>query len=86
MITVEKDSEFTLTIVDVIKKLDKMEQYVVRIWTQNSELSFNYDESWNLHFISESICASRDKKSVYIAMDSIVSIVIIEDGKLEDLI
>jgi hypothetical protein len=83
MISVDENGEFTFTIADLIKYLSGLEKFVLRIWTNSSELSFNVDESFDIHFISESIKLSKGKRVTYVALDSVVALNVIKDGDLE---
>ena len=83
MISVDENGEFTFTIADLIKYLSGLEKFVLRIWTNSSELSFNVDESFDIHFISESIKLSKGKRVTYVALDSVVALNVIENGDLE---
>lgn len=73
MISVDDDGEFTFTIFDLIKELSKLDMYELDIWTTGTELPFNFDESWDIHFISESIRFRRDNRIKYISLDTIVA-------------
>ena len=86
MITVDNDGEFTYTIVDLIHQIKDLDKFVLRIWTNNSELSFNLDESYDIHFIQETIRYSKNNRTVYVALDNIVSIVLIKDANLKDVV
>ena len=83
MISVDENGEFTFTIADLIKYLSGLDKFVLRIWTNSSELSFNVDESFDIHFISESIKLSKGKRVTYVALDSVVALNVIKDGDLE---
>ena len=86
MITVDDNGEFTYTILDLILQLKDLDKFVLRIWTNNSELSFNLDESYDIHFIQETIRYTKDNRTVYVALDNIVSIVLIKDANLKDVL
>ena len=86
MISIDEDGEFTYTILDLIKQLVDLDEFVLRIWTNNSELSFNIDNNYDIHFIQETIRYSKDNKVTYIALDSIVSIILLKDTTLEDVL
>lgn len=86
MITYDEKGEFTFTVLDLIKQLVHLDEFVLRIWTNNSELSFNIDDSYDIHFIQETIRYSKDNKVTYIALDSIVSIILLKDTTLEDVL
>jgi hypothetical protein len=83
MISVDENGEFTFTIADLIKYLSGLDKFVLRIWTNSSELSFNVDKSFDIHFISESIKLSKGKRVTYVALDSVVALNVIKDGDLE---
>lgn len=86
MISIDEDGEFTYTILDLIKQLVDLDKFVLRIWTNNSELSFNIDNNYDIHFIQETIRYSKDNKVTYISLDSIVSIILLKDTTLEDVL
>ena len=86
MISIDEDGEFTYTILDLIKQLVDLDEFVLRIWTNNSELSFNIDNNYDVHFIQETIRYSKDNKVTYISLDSIVSIILLKDTTLEDVL
>ena len=86
MITYDEKGEFTFTVLDLIKQLVHLDEFVLRIWTNNSELSFNIDDSYDIHFIQETIRYSKDNKVTYISLDSIVSIILLKDTTLEDVL
>ena len=86
MISIDEDGEFTYTILDLIKQLVDLDEFVLRIWTNNSELSFNIDNNYDIHFIQETIRYSKDNKVTYISLDSIVSIILLKDTTLEDVL
>ena len=78
-ITIDNDGEFTYTIFDLIKQMNAVDKFVIKIWTANSELAFTYDESCDFHFLQESIRVSYSNdivgdKVTYITLDSIVSV------------
>ena len=79
MISVDENGEFTFTIADLIKYLSGLEKFVLKIWTNNSELAFKCDESYDIHFLTESIRLSKGKKTTYIALDNVVALNVIED-------
>ena len=82
MITIDDDGDFTYTIFDLIKQLSNLDEFVVKIWTHNSELAFIYDESYDFHFIQESIRVSKGNKVTYITLDTIVSVGIYKDTNI----
>ena len=86
MITYDEKGEFTFTVLDLIKQLVHLDKFVLRIWTNNSELSFNIDNNYDVHFIQETIRYSKDNKVTYISLDSIVSIILLKDTTLEDVL
>ena len=86
MIDIMDKSEFTLTITDLIYELSELDKFVLRIWTNNSELSYDIDESSDITFISESIKFCKDNRVNYVAMDSIVSVILLKNTSKEDLI
>lgn len=81
MITIDNDGEFTYTIMDLIVKLSELDKFALKIWTNLSELAYEFDERWSVHFMQESIRFSMNGKHIYVAMDSIVSI-ILSEGEL----
>lgn len=85
MITVDNDSEFSLTIKSVAEELSRLDKFVIKIWVTGSELSFKFNESWDIHFISESIRFSLGDKIKYVAMDSIMAIDIYVNANWDDI-
>lgn len=85
MITIDKDGEFTYTIFDIIKQLTEVDNFVIKIWTSNSELAFLYDESSDFHFLQESIRVTYEDKVTYITLDSIVSIILYKNKTKEQV-
>lgn len=85
MITIDKDGEFTYTIFDVIKQMNEVDKFVIKIWTSNSELAFLYDESSDFHFLQESIRVTYEDKVTYITLDSIVSIILYKNKTKEQV-
>ena len=74
MISIQENGEFTHTIADVIEKLSAMDEFVVKVWV-SSELPFKFDESSDIHFLSESIrVTNRQGRVSYIALDSVLAI------------
>ena len=86
MITISDDGDFTYTIFDVILQLNELDKFVLKIWTNNSELAFTYDESYDFHFLQESIRVSKDNRVIYITLDTIVSIILFKNANIEDMI
>ena len=82
MITIDDDGEFTYTIFDLILQMKDLESFVIKIWTSNSELAFIYDESYDFHFMQESIRVSKKNKMTYITLDTIVSVVLYKDANI----
>ena len=85
MITIDDNSEFSYTIFDVIKTLNKLDKFVIKIWSTSSELAFVYDQSNDFHFLQEAIRVSADDRVNYIALDNIISIVIFEGKTLDEV-
>ena len=78
MISLEDDSEFTLSIADMIKTLNKLNAYEVKIWIIGSELPICFNEKDDVVFIQESIKIIGEEIQ-YIFYDNIVHIKIVYD-------
>lgn len=63
MITLDEDSEFTLLFKDFIETLVGTEKFLLKIWVSGSEIPYQYDETFNYHFIQEGF---RVMNGVYI--------------------
>lgn len=85
MISIDNDGEFTYTIFDLIKQMNDLDNFVIKIWTANSELAFKYDESSDFHFMQESIRVTTGDKVTYITLDSIVSIILYKNKTREEV-
>lgn len=85
MITIDTDGEFTYTIFDLIKQMNEVDKFVIKMWTSNSELAFLYDESSDFHFLQESIRITYGDKVTYITLDSIVSIILYKNKSKEQV-
>lgn len=85
MISIAEDGEFTYTIFDLIKQMNAVDKFVVKIWSANSELAFMYDNSSDFHFMQESIRVTTGDKVTYITLDSIVSIILYRNKTKEEV-
>lgn len=85
MISIDNEGEFTYTIFDLIKQMNAVDKFVVKIWSANSELAFVYDESSDFHFLQESIRVTNGDKITYITLDSIVSIILYKNTSKEEV-
>lgn len=85
MITIDNDGEFTYTIFDLIKQMNEVDKFVIKIWTSNSELAYMYDESADFHFLQESIRVTTNNRVTYITLDSIVSIILHKNTRIGEV-
>ena len=85
MISIDNDGEFTYTIFDLIKQMNAVDKFVVKIWIANSELAFKYDDSCDFHFLQESIRVTDGDKVTYITLDSIVSIILYKNKTMDEV-
>ena len=85
MITIDNDGEFTYTIFDLIKQMNEVDKFVIKIWTANSELAYMYDESADFHFLQESIRVTTNNKVTYITLDSIVSVIVLKNTRIGEV-
>lgn len=85
MISIDNDGEFTYTIFDLIKQMNDLDKFVVKIWSANSELPFKYDDSCDFHFLQESIRVIDGDKVTYITLDSIVSIILYKNRTMDEV-
>ena len=85
MISIDNDGEFTYTIFDLIKQMNEVDNFVVKIWSANSELAFKYDSSCDFHFLQESIRVTDGDKVIYITLDSIVSVILYKNRTKEEV-
>lgn len=77
-ITVEKDAEFTTMIADLIAQLCKTDDYIIKIWTLNPELTFNIDcEMHDIHFMTEGMKVIDKDGISYILFDTINNIIVV---------
>lgn len=67
--------------------MNEVDKFVVKIWSANSELAFIYDESSDFHFLQESIRVSSatGDKVTYIALDSVVSIILYKNVSIKEV-
>lgn len=85
MISIADDGEFTYTIFDLIKQMNAVDKFVVKIWIANSELAFKYDSSCDFHFLQEAIRVTNGDKVTYITLDSILSIILYKNKTIEEV-
>ena len=85
MITIDNDGEFTYTIFDLIKQMNEVDKFVIKIWTANSELAYMYDESADFHFLQESIRVTSNNRVTYITLDSIVSVIVHKNTRIGEV-
>ena len=85
MITIDNNGEFTYTIFDLIKQMNEVDKFVIKIWTANSELAYMYDESADFHFLQESIRVTSNNRVTYITLDSIVSVIVHKNTRIGEV-
>ena len=84
-ITIDDLGDFTYTIFDLIKQMTAVDNFVIKIWTANSELAYLYDDSADFHFMQESIRVTGGDKVTYITLDTIVSIVLYKNKRIGEV-
>ena len=58
-ITIDKDSEFSITMKDFIETLSQQDEFLLKIWVNGSEIPYKYKNDCDFHFISEGIRITR---------------------------
>ena len=76
MISVDDDSEYTITIADLIKTLSKLDEFILLIWT-SSDLPFKFTDKDDFLFLQESVKIVTDCKVEYIFYDIITGLKVI---------
>lgn len=61
-ISVDKDSEFTVTLKDFIETLSQQDEFLLKIWVNGSEIPYEYENNCDFHFMSEGIRITRHRK------------------------
>ena len=80
MIGVENESEFTVTIADVIKTLDKLDDFIVRVWISSNELPIEFSNDDDVLFMQESVKIVTNQTVKYIFYDIITGLEIEYDN------
>lgn len=73
MIDIADKGEFTYIIFDLIKELNELDKFSIKIWMNNPDLVFVFDSTWDILFIQEAIKFMKDDRLVYVPLDSIAS-------------
>ena len=74
------DCEYTVLIADLMVTLDKLDDFILKIWIGGKELAFIFDEEHDLIFLQEGIKAEKDNRVNYIFYDQIDNIMVISNA------
>ena len=72
------DGEFSYFVTDTIITLNDLEEFDFKIWIQNVDLPFEYDETYEYLFLQEAMKVSNDTLVEYILYDMISYMTIIK--------
>ena len=71
MISLCDDCEYTILIADLIETIGNTSKYLLKIWLRGTELSFNYSNEWNFHFMQEGVRIMNGEQIDWIFYDEI---------------
>ena len=77
MISVEDNSEFTITVADLIKTLAKLDKFTLFIWVSTLQLPFEFTEMDDFMFMQESLKVITDTDVEYIFYDIITGLKVV---------
>lgn len=80
------DCEYAVLIADLMVTLDKLDEFLLKIWTGGKELAFIFDDEHDLTFLQEGIKAEKDNRVNYIFYDQIDNIMVITNGINKNLV
>ena len=70
-ITLCDDCEFSILVADLIKTINDTSKFLLKIWLRGTELSFNYSDEWNYHFMQEGVRIMNNEQIDWIFYDEI---------------
>lgn len=79
MISIDKNSEYTLLIADLIETLSATEKFNLKVWINTSELPLEFCQEDCFYFMQEGFRVDNGKVIDYIFYDNIASMKIIYD-------
>ena len=71
MISIEDDNEYSVLIADLIKTIGNTSKYILKIWLRGTDLSFNYSDEWDYHFMQEGVRIMNHEQIDWIFYDEI---------------
>lgn len=80
MISIDKESEYTLFIADFIETLSQTEKFTLKIWINGSELPFDFNQDCSFYFTQEGFRVDTGELIDYIFYDNIMSLRIIYES------
>ena len=70
-ITLCDDCEFSILVADLIKTINDISKFLLKIWLRGTELSFDYSDEWNYHFMQEGVRIMNNEQIDWIFYDEI---------------
>ena len=70
-ITLCDDCEFSILVADLIKTINDTSKFLLKIWLRGTELSFDYSDEWNYHFMQEGVRIMNNEQIDWIFYDEI---------------
>ena len=70
-ITLCDDCEFSILVADLIKTINDTSKFLLKIWLRGTELSFNYSDEWDYHFMQEGVRIMNNEQIDWIFYDEI---------------
>ena len=70
-ITLCEDCEFSILVADLIKTINDTSKFLLKIWLRGTELSFNYSDEWDYHFMQEGVRIMNNEQIDWIFYDEI---------------
>lgn len=80
MISICDDNEFSVLIADFIETLSGTEKYVLKIWLRGTVLPYEYDESFDYHFMQEGVRIMNHNRIDWMFYDEIASMRVIYEN------
>ena len=63
--------EFSILVADLIKTINDTSKFLLKIWLRGTELSFDYSDEWNYHFMQEGVRIMNNEQIDWISYDEI---------------